>query len=537
MPSVGDLVANLTLNSRGFSAGLGTARSSLNNFGMFASRSFTGISSQVAAMASGLGVIGSIGFGLKLAADAETAEAAFTTLTGSAAKAKQLLSDLKAYSKVSSFTFPTATEAAKQMMAYGIQVQDVLPTMKMLGDIAMGDQEKFDHLALALGQTASYGKLRAQERNQFTNAGFNPLSELADMQKRDVSEVAADMEAGKVSIGDVVAALQHATQEGGRFFNSTGAQAKTLGGRFESMKEEIQDALRTLGTEIATQVDLKGMLISATEVARTFPTIIKNIGLSFKLGVLDWGIYLMELNPIVASVGEYMVANYMAAFSAIGNGFTNFLDSVKAGFLETIRFMGGLQDAAFATADNIAGHVIDKALEAAGVRVKKRKSPMEAALEAFTVAQPAAKDAKVAGGDFFTNFFKAREEAVNRFAQDGGIVNTMKAEREKAREELAAKLQAGAGPGVDLGGELGASFKGGVNDPEKDPKLKNIKNFTEAALRNTTSAAKIMTSGIGGSSIEKVALKTLNENQKQTKILGEIKQQGMGGGRLRVGEV
>lgn len=499
MPAVGDLVANLTLNSRGFSAGLGNARTSLSLFGRTATGTLSNLAAGLTAYFGAQSLLRTAAFGVQLAADAETAEAAFTTLTGSATKARTLLNDLRAYSKVSFFTFPSAAEAAKQMMAYGIQVQDVLPTMKMLGDIALGDQQKFDHLALALGQVASYGKLRAQERNQFTNAGFNPLQELSKMQGRSITDLAQDMEDGKISTQMVIDALKNATQEGGRFFNSTKTHADTLAGRFANLKEEIHDSLRMLGTEIATQLDLKKWLTWSAEVVRIVPGVFSNIGISLKLGALEWAVFIAEglerIHPMLATLGTEQVAHWMGIWAAIGGGFTTFFESVKGGLIEIGNLSMAVGKAMLEGWKGIGDTVLFYASGGTMGSLKDAnplKGPM-AAWEAFKTELAGQQGPQVEGGDIFTRYAEGAAAAKKKLEEGGGLTNTLRAEKEKAQAELAAALEAGKpGKQKGLGGFVGASFNETARDEEK--KQKADKATSEAVFRGSQAAIRIMQS-------------------------------------------
>lgn len=65
------------------------------------------------------------------------------------------------------------------MLSFGIAQDRIMPNIKALGDIAMGDRNKLNSLTLAFSQMTASGRLMGQDLLQMINAGFNPLSEIS----------------------------------------------------------------------------------------------------------------------------------------------------------------------------------------------------------------------------------------------------------------------------------------------------------------------------------------------------------------------
>ena len=53
--------------------------------------------------------------------------------------------------------------------------QNVLPYLKMLGDVSGGDAERFDRMTYSFGEMLSEGKLNGRQVREMINSGFNPL--------------------------------------------------------------------------------------------------------------------------------------------------------------------------------------------------------------------------------------------------------------------------------------------------------------------------------------------------------------------------
>lgn len=209
------------------------------------------------------GLTGAVGESIKLAAEFEKTQGAFEVLLGSAEKAKDVIGDIRKFGAESPFNFAGLTDTAKQLAAYGIAGDQLVPTLKMLGEAATGDQEKLNRLAYAYGQVKSAGRLYGTELRQFTETGL-PINEaLAGVLKNpDGSKVAesgvkALVEEGKVGFPDLVRAFKSLTQEGGKFYGMTDKYAKTFAGSLERVKDSVAVLQQEFGQALIEELGLK----------------------------------------------------------------------------------------------------------------------------------------------------------------------------------------------------------------------------------------------------------------------------------------
>ena len=105
-------------------------------------------------------------------------ETNINTLLGGAEKGQAMMAELTEYAKVSPLDFQGTVGAAQMMLGFGIDQQKILPFMKALGDVSMGDAQRFQSLTLAFSQMSAAGKLMGQDLMQMVNAGFQPLDQL-----------------------------------------------------------------------------------------------------------------------------------------------------------------------------------------------------------------------------------------------------------------------------------------------------------------------------------------------------------------------
>lgn len=206
--------------------------------------------------AKGLGVVGGgiIAFGgyaLKAAGQMEQTKIAFTTMLGSADKAKKLMSELNTLSLKTPFNLEQLEPATKQLLAYGSTQEQVLPNLKILGDISAGiGKDKLPQLVTAFGQVQAATKLTGNELRQFTEAGVPLIGALAEQFKVSADQIPDMVSKGVIKFKDVQAALGSMTAEGGQFNDMMAKQADSLEGKVSNLGEAWQNFLKGSGAQL-----------------------------------------------------------------------------------------------------------------------------------------------------------------------------------------------------------------------------------------------------------------------------------------------
>jgi len=178
--------------------------------------------------------------------DASKLRAEFATLTGDKSMGEALFGDLNKYIGDSIF----GTElfgGAKTLMGFGVEAKEVIPILKQLGDVAMGDKEKMQSLTIAFAQVKAGGKLMGQDLMQFVNAGFNPLTEMARTTGKSFAQLKDEMSKGAISSQMVADAFKSATSQGGLFFGMLDKIGETPFGKLQAMQGNIDMAKQQLG--------------------------------------------------------------------------------------------------------------------------------------------------------------------------------------------------------------------------------------------------------------------------------------------------
>lgn len=185
----------------------------------------------------------------------------FTVLTGSKEKGNGLANELNTLQQ-KTILGPEVFKSAQTMLGFGIQTEKVVPTLKRLGDISMGDAQKLESLTLAFSQISSAGKLSGQDLLQMINAGYNPLNEISKKTGISIGDLKKRMEEGSISAKMVEDSLVSATSAGGTFDGMMTKLAETpagklaqLEGGFENFQTKLGEALMPIATQLMEMAD------------------------------------------------------------------------------------------------------------------------------------------------------------------------------------------------------------------------------------------------------------------------------------------
>lgn len=198
---------------------------------------------------------------ITLRGEVESLEVSFNTLLGSEQKGAAMLSQIRQFAVQTPMMLNDLAKGAQTMLAFNIAEEKVMPMLKALGDVSMGDAQKFNSLTLAFSQMSATGKLMGQDLLQMINAGFNPLSVISEKTGKSIGELKEEMEKGKISAQMIEDAFISATSEGGKFYGMLEKQSHTVQGQLSNLQGAIEDMYNELGQK------LQGTVSVATEAA------------------------------------------------------------------------------------------------------------------------------------------------------------------------------------------------------------------------------------------------------------------------------
>lgn len=272
---VGDLVFNVVARTGQLVSGLAQAEGSIK---AFSSKFATGLNLSGALMSGhgGLGTLGSLAgmlgsiptpaaaaaagiagtaaaiTGLTVAAVGFSAEkekilTSFEVMLGSATRAQQLFNVLQEYARVTPFESMETQDAAKRLMAMGIEAKNVLPAIKMIGEVSAATNQPIAELAQVFGEVNVAGRLTGNELRQFTMRGVPLLEALSKNMGKTKFEIKKMAEDGQVSFADVVRAFESMGAAGGRFAGMTAKQSQTFLGLWSTVKDNFKILMMQMG--------------------------------------------------------------------------------------------------------------------------------------------------------------------------------------------------------------------------------------------------------------------------------------------------
>lgn len=184
----------------------------------------------------------------KAAMSFETLGVQLEVLTGSAAKGAKLLADMNKYASNTPLQLGDIQQVAKTLLQFGITAENVVPTIKMMGDASMGNGESLKSLARVFGQVSSAGRLTMEDVNQLTDAGFNPMSEMVKITGYEVSDLRDKISDGAIGSDVLTQAFKNATSAGGRFNNMLARTANTNEGKMSNLVDNVEKLKIGFGT-------------------------------------------------------------------------------------------------------------------------------------------------------------------------------------------------------------------------------------------------------------------------------------------------
>lgn len=232
----------------------------------------------------------------------QAADVAIQTMLGNKEKADALLMQVREYAKISPLEFGDITAATKMMVGFNIEAEKVPRYIQAIGDISMGNKQNFNSLTLAFSQMSATGKLMGQDLLQMINAGFNPLTEMANQTGKSVSQLKEEMSKGAISAEMVQEAFIKATSEGGKFFQMSEKGSQTIQGQLSMMQDAIDAAFNEVGQKT------EGIIMTSIQ---TTTKLIENYD---KIGRV--------LEGLVVTYGSYRTAVALTTFAESGHTIT-----------------------------------------------------------------------------------------------------------------------------------------------------------------------------------------------------------------------
>ena len=212
---------------------------------------------------------GFISSGIEYNAQIEKYTTGFTNMLGSAEAAQQVMSQIQEDAAKTPFDVESLTKANQYLISAGENASYARSTIMALGDAVSatgGGNDELNRMAQNLQQIANTGKATTADIKQFAYAGIDVYGILADYTGKSTAEV----QKMTISYDLLTQALQAASEEGGRYYNSMDTQSQTMNGRVSTLKDNVKQLAGLMTGDLSSGIGvaigkLNDMVVAAQE--------------------------------------------------------------------------------------------------------------------------------------------------------------------------------------------------------------------------------------------------------------------------------
>lgn len=212
---------------------------------------------------------GFISSGIEYNAQIEKYTTGFTNMLGSAEAAQQVMSQIQEDAAKTPFDVESLTKANQYLISAGENASYARNTIMALGDAVSatgGGNDELNRMSQNLQQIANTGKATTADIKQFAYAGIDVYGILADYTGKSTTEV----QNMTISYDLLTQALQAASEEGGRYYNSMDTQSQTMNGRVSTLKDNVSQLAGLLTGDLSSGIGvaigkLNDMVVAAQE--------------------------------------------------------------------------------------------------------------------------------------------------------------------------------------------------------------------------------------------------------------------------------
>lgn len=297
-----------------------------------------------------LAAIGGVAEGIKTASSLQASEVVFSKLYQDADKGKQAIADLSSFMSRAPFEMDNLLEQSQKLAKGGVGQSDLVPTLRVLGDLAAGTGQSLDTMTDLYARGMETGVARTDDLMQYVRAGVPVFDLLAKQTGKTRDEIRAMADAGGVGFGDLQKALLDATSKTGQFGGAAVQQTRTMAGAWTNIKTNIGLTMSDIGKHIIDAFDLEKVAANlsafSTTLSATITPAVSGIitwvaekvrsGLSVVWGFVqsNWDGIVSITSQAMATIGSLInsgIAIFTTAWTAIGSAAAtafNYIDDI-----------------------------------------------------------------------------------------------------------------------------------------------------------------------------------------------------------------
>lgn len=254
------------------------------------------------AIGVGVGLKDFIGQMTRVRGEFQQIETSLEVMLGNKEKANALMEEVKDFAKVSPLDLKSTAAATQMMLGFNIEAEKVPRFLQAIGDVSMGDAQRFNSLTLAFSQMSATGKLMGQDLNQMINAGFNPLQIMAEKTGKSIATLKEEMSKGAISSQMVQQAFIDATDAGGKFYQMSERASLTINGQLSMLQDGLDAMFNKLGE------GSEGVILDAIKGATILVENYETVGQIIADLIVTYGVYRAAVITNIALTRSWAVA-------------------------------------------------------------------------------------------------------------------------------------------------------------------------------------------------------------------------------------
>lgn len=181
----------------------------------------------------------------------QNTEAMLRVFLGSAEKANDFFKSLQGYAYNNVFEFADLAKQSAQLLAYKTNVEDVIPTLNKLSEIAAGTNAPLESLVSVFNKVKANDRLGGDEIRALGNMGIDVYQTIADMKvlNGELDATRDSVKGTKLDFEDLQKVIDHVTTNGGMYEGMMAEKMKTLGDTLGLMQDNITNMFNELGEQ------------------------------------------------------------------------------------------------------------------------------------------------------------------------------------------------------------------------------------------------------------------------------------------------
>lgn len=234
-------------------------------------------------------------------------EIALETILKNKQQSDALMKDIVRFAAKTPFDLKGVAAGAKQLLAYGTEVDDIIPTMRRLGDVAAGLSIPFGDLVYLYGTSATQGRIMTKDLMQFANRGIPIIEELSktlNVSKAEILDLASE---GALSFEMLQEVIVNLTESTGMFGGMMEKQAASITGLASNLGDAWDQMLNNIGE--SNQSTFEDAIKAAILVVENYETVLDIL----KVLLATYGAYRAAVILNTIAVQGYSKALGLAA--------------------------------------------------------------------------------------------------------------------------------------------------------------------------------------------------------------------------------